>query len=341
MPSRFAIQLPQMKLAVFSTHKFEREYLLNAAQGKHELLLLEPQLSHETVSMASGCEALCIFVNDDASAGVLEKAAGMGIHTLVLRSAGFNNVDLATAGKLHIRVARVPEYSPYAVAEHTVALMLTLNRKLVRAHRRIGDLNFSLDGLTGFDMHGKTAGIVGLGKIGKRVAEILLGFGCRVLAFDPSGDVSWAQQHGITLTTLETVFSHSDILTLHAPLTAQTKYLINRHTIAQMRKGVMLINTGRGALIDTKEVIAALKTGQIGYLGLDVYEEEKGLFFEDHSEEILQDDVIARLLTFPNVLITSHQAFLTDTALQNIAETTMFNLDCFQAGKESPNEVRA
>ena len=276
MPTRFAIQLTQMKLAVFSTHKFEREYLLKAARGKHELLLLEPQLSTETVTMASGCEAVCIFVNDDASAGVLEKAARMGIHTLVLRSAGFNNVDLATASKLHIRVARVPEYSPYAVAEHTVALMLTLNRKLVRAHSRIRDLNFSLDGLTGFDMHGKTAGIVGLGKIGKRVAEILLGFGCRVLAFDPSGDASWAQQHGITLTPLETIFSHSDILTLHAPLTPQTKYLINKHTIAQMRKGVMLINTGRGALIDTKEVIAALKTGQIGYLGLDVYEEEKG-----------------------------------------------------------------
>ena len=175
----------------------------------------------------------------------------------------------------------------------------------------------------------------------KRVAEILLGFGCRVLAFDPWGDANWAQQHGITLAPIETVFSHSDILTLHAPLTPQTKYLINKHTIAQMRKGVMLINTGRGALIDTKEVIAALKTGQIGYLGLDVYEEEKGLFFEDHSEEILQDDVIARLLTFPNVLITSHQASLTDTALQNIAETTMFNLDCFQSGRESPNELCA
>jgi D-lactate dehydrogenase len=330
-----------MRIAVYSTHGFEREYLLKAAKGHHDLLLLEPQLSAETTSMALGCQAVCIFVNDDASAAVIKQLAMMGIKFIVLRSAGFNNVDLEAAVKNGIRVARVPEYSPFAVAEHTVALMLTLNRKLIKAHNRIRDLNFSLDGLTGFDMHEKTAGIIGLGKIGKRVAEILKGFGCKLMAYDPYPDKVWGEKLGITYSTVEDVFQQCDIISLHAPLTPETHYLVNKDSIESMKKGVMLINTGRGALINTRDVIDALKSGHIGYLGLDVYEEEKGLFFEDHSEHILQDDVIARLLTFSNVLITSHQAFLTDTALHNIAQTTINNLDSFQRGDLCINEVKA
>jgi D-lactate dehydrogenase len=330
-----------MRVAVYSTHRFERDYLLNSAKGRHELLLLEPQLSPDTISMALGCKAVCIFVNDDASAAVLKQLGMMGIKFIVLRSAGFNNVDLDAAAKQDIRVARVPEYSPFAVAEHTVALMLTLNRKLIKAHNRIRDLNFSLDGLTGFDMHGKTAGIIGLGKIGKRVAEILKGFGCQLMAYDPFPDKEWGDKHAVTYASAEEVFQQCDIISLHAPLTPETHYLVNKDSIGKMKRGVMLINTGRGALINTRDVIDALKSGQIGYLGLDVYEEEKGLFFEDRSEQILQDDVIARLLTFSNVLITSHQAFLTDTALHNIAETTINNLDSFQHGGVCVNEVKA
>ena len=329
-----------MRTAVYSTHKFETEYLLKAAQDRHELLLLEPRLSLQTVAMAKGCTAVCIFVNDEASAPVLQSLAALGIRYIVLRSAGYNHVDLLAAAALGMLVARVPEYSPYAVAEHTVALMLTLNRKLVKARNRIRELNFSLDGLTGFDMHNKTVGIIGMGKIGKVVAHILNGFGCHIRAYDPYPDNKWAAANGVTFASLDDLIQQSDIITLHTPLTPQTQHLIAKERIAQMKKGVMLINTSRGALINTKDVIDGLKSGQIGYLGLDVYEEEKDLFFEDHSEDILQDDVIARLMTFPNVLITSHQAFLTDTALRNIAETTVYNLDCFENGIPTPNGVK-
>ena len=329
-----------MKVAVFSTHNFEKDYLLRAAKDKHELILLEPQLSLMTAALAEGCTAVCIFVNDDGSKDVLNKLSAIGIKYLVLRSAGFNHVDTKTAYELGMRVARVPEYSPYAVAEHTVALMLALNRKLVIAHNRIRDLNFSLNGLTGFDMHNKTVGVIGTGKIGRIVAEILHGFGCNILAYDIMPDNDWANRYGVVYTSIDNLCSQSDIITLHAPLTEQTRYIINGHRIAEMKKGIMLINTSRGALVNTKDVIAALKSGQIGYLGLDVYEEERGLFFEDHSGDILQDDVIARLMTFSNVLITSHQAFLTDTALHNIAETTVGNLDCFEIGTENKNELK-
>jgi D-lactate dehydrogenase len=330
-----------MRTAVFSTHKFEQEYLQHAAFGKHELLLLEPRLTHRTAIMAKGCDAVSIFVNDDGSATVLKELSKIGIHFMVLRSAGYNHVDLRAAATLEIQVARVPEYSPYAVAEHTVALMLALNRKLIRAHSRIRDLNFSLEGLTGFDMHGKTAGIFGLGKIGKQVATILIGFGCKVIFFDPFPDLHWVEQHPVESVPLDTLFGRSDIITLHAPLTPENRHIINHQTIEKMKKGVMLINTGRGAFIQTLDVIDALKTGQIGFLCLDVYEEEQQLFFEDHSLDILQDDVIARLMTFPNVLITSHQAFLTDTALRNIADITVMNLDCFAEGKVCKNEIKS
>lgn len=328
-----------MKVAVFSAHTFEKASLLAAANNKHELIFLQPGLSEITAGLATGCDAVCIFVNDDGSAKVLRKLSEAGIKYLLLRSAGFNQVDLETAHLLKIRVARVPEYSPYAIAEHTIALMLALNRKLVKAHNRIREMNFSLDGLTGFDMHGKTVGIVGTGKIGKIVAGILRGFGCQVLGYDPLEDENWAKSTNVQYVSLEDLCCQSDIVTLHAPLTKHTRYILNKDTIAMMKKGVMIVNTSRGALVDTKQIIVALKTGQIGYLGLDVYEEEKGLFFEDHSEDILQDDIIARLLSFPNVLITSHQAFLTDTALKNIADTSMANLDCFQNSLLCENEL--
>ena len=321
-----------MKVAIYSTHKFEKDYLVKANNGKHELLFLEVQLSLVTTGMAEGFEAVSIFVNDDASQNVLEKLRKSGVKFLALRSAGFNNVDLKAAANLGMRVSRVPEYSPYAVAEHTVALMLALNRKLIQAHNRIWELNFSLDGLTGFDMHNKTAGIIGLGKIGRLVAQILHGFGCKLLAYDTVVDKDWASRYNVSYTDIDSLCRQSDIISLHVPLTDKTKYIINKERIDTMKKGLMLINTGRGGLINTRDVVQGLKVGQIGYLGLDVYEEEKGLFFEDHSEDILQDDVIARLMSFQNVLITSHQGFLTDTALQNIAETTMHNLGCFEKG---------
>jgi len=329
-----------MKTAIFSTHKFEKEYFTKAAGSAHELIWIEAQLSEITAIMAKGCLAVCIFVNDDGSEKVLQRLYEMGIKLLVLRSAGFNHVNLKTAKELGMRVARVPEYSPYAVAEHTVALMLALNRKLVKAHNRIREGNFSLDGLTGFDMHGKTVGIIGFGKIGRVVASIVHGFGCSVLVYDPFQDIELEKKMKIRYADFDTVCKESDIITLHAPLTGQTKHLINKDSIGLMKKGVMLINTGRGGLIDTKDVIAGLKSCQIGYLGMDVYEEERGLFFEDHSSEILQDDAIARLMTFQNVLITSHQAFLTDTALQNIAEITISNLEDFENERPCPNEIK-
>ncbi|MFD1185301.1 2-hydroxyacid dehydrogenase [Pontibacter rugosus] len=328
-----------MKVAVYSTHTFERSFMEQANDAKHELLFLKPRLSAITVNLAQGCQAVSIFVGDDASRPVLEALSEIGVQFLALRSTGYNHVDLKAAAMLQMRVARVTEYSPYAVAEHSVALMLALNRKLIKAHARVRELNFSLDGLVGFDMHRKTVGIIGLGKIGKVVATILRGFGCEILVSDPLPDYHFALHLKIKYTDVDTLCTQSDIISLHAPLTEQTRYLINAERISKMKKGVMLINTSRGALVNTKDVIQGLKTGQIGSLGLDVYEEEQNLFFEDHSEEILQDDVIARLLTFQNVLITSHQAFLTDTALQNIARTTIYNLKCFEQGVVGVNEL--
>jgi D-lactate dehydrogenase len=328
-----------MNVTVYSTHRFEKNILQTHNENKHNLKFHELQLNPETAYLAAGTDAVCIFVNDDASAATLEKLHASGVKYLVLRSAGYNNVDLNKAKLYNMKVARVPAYSPYAVAEHTVALMLALNRKLIRANYRVHELNFSLEGLTGFDMNGKTAGIIGTGQIGEIVIRILNGFGCRILAYDKVKNKRAEENYNTIYTDLDTLYEQSDIITLHAPLTDETHYLINKKSIEKMKDGVMLINTSRGALVHTKDVIKALKTGKIGYLGLDVYEEESKLFFADHSEDILQDDVISRLLTFKNVLITSHQAFLTDTALNNIAETTIYNLDCWQKGIPSPNEL--
>ena len=328
-----------MKVTVFSAHKFELEQLEKANQGKHELKFINTYLTPETAILATGSEAVSLFVNDNASAEVLKILKEGGVRYIALRSAGYNHVDLEKAKELGFRVGYVPDYSPYAVAEHTVALMLALNRKIVRSNNRVRDLNFSLDGLTGFDMNGKTAGIVGTGKIGAIVAKILNGFGCKLLGFDLNPDEKMIREYGMTYADLDTLYEQSDIITLHVPLNPHTHYLINEEKIAKMKRGVMLINTSRGGLVQTKAVINALKTGQVGYLGLDVYEEEKGLFFEDHSENILQDDTIARLLTFSNVIVTSHQGFLTKTALQNIADATIYNIDCWETGKRGDHEL--
>jgi D-lactate dehydrogenase len=308
-------------------------------EGKHNLKFLDLRLNEETAYLANGSTAICIFVNDDASGKILDKLHAAGVKYIALRSAGFNHVDIAKAKELQMRVARVPAYSPYAVAEHTIALMLALNRNLIRANNRVHDLNFSLEGLTGFDMNGKTIGVVGTGQIGEVVVKILHGFGCNILAVDKKESSALKEKYGVIYTDLNNLYEQADIITLHAPLTEETRYLINADSISKMKQGVMLINTSRGALVNTKDVIDGLKTAKIGYLGLDVYEEEAKLFFEDHSEDILQDDVISRLLNFKNVLITSHQAFLTDAALRNISQTTIYNLDCFEKDIPCTNEL--
>jgi D-lactate dehydrogenase len=328
-----------MKTTVFSTHKFEEPHLVAANRGKHELNLLEVRLTEITVSLAQGADAVSLFTSDDASVEVLDKLSAFGIKYIALRTAGYNNVNTKKAAELGIKVSRVPAYSPYAIAEHTVALILALNRKLIRSHNRVRDMNFSLNGLTGFDMNGKTVGVMGTGKIGAILVKILHGFGCKILTFDTSEDETLVEKYGVCYTNCKTLCSESDIISLHVPLTPSSKHLINAKHISLMKPGVMLINTSRGGLVDTKAVIQGLKSGKVGYFGMDVYEEEEGLFFEDHSDEILQDDVIARLMTFNNVLITSHQAFLTDTALTNIADTTIYNLDCFEKQIDSGNEV--
>lgn len=327
-----------MKVAVFSSHEFEKDYLVKACAEKHELQFFEPRLTPDTVKLTKGFDAVALFVNDNGHAEVLEALHKEGVKYIALRSAGYNHVDLTKAKELNMKVANVPAYSPYAIAEHTLALILALNRKMIKAHNRVIDLNFSLDGLVGFDLNGKTVGVVGLGNIGSKVVKILHGFGCKILAYDLEKDERLIEKFDVTYANMDKIFSESDIITLHVPLTPDTKYMVNADSIKKMKRGVMLINTSRGGLVDTKAVIDALKTRQIGYLGLDVYEEEQGLFFEDHSDEdILQDDVIGRLLTFKNVIITSHQAFLTREALTNIADTTAHNLNCFESGNSCEN----
>lgn len=328
-----------MKVLMYSSQEFEKDPMMVANDNRHEIRFVPVGLNEDTVTLASGSDALILFVNDDASATVIEKLAAFGIRNIALRSAGYNNLNVERAKELGIRVARVPAYSPYAVAEHTVALMLALNRKLIRANNRVHELNFSLSGLTGFDMNGKTVGIAGTGKIGQCVAKIMHGFGCRILAYDRYENAFLKEKYDVEYTTKEELFSGSDIITLHLPLFPETKYFIDAESISTMGNGVMLINTSRGGLVNTKDVINGLKSGKIGYLGLDVYEEEAKLFFYDHSDDILQDDVISRLLSFKNVLITSHQGFLTQTALKNIADTTIYNLNCFAEGVPCENQI--
>jgi D-lactate dehydrogenase len=293
----------------------------------------EARLSASTVSLAAGCSVVCVFVNDTVDRPVIEELAEMGVGLVALRCAGFNNVDLDAAIEHGVSVVRVPAYSPYAVAEHAVALMLALNRKIHRASNRVRENNFSLDGLVGFNMYGRTVGVVGTGQIGVCVANILLGFGCRILAYDVAQNPAIAGRAGVTYVGLDQLFAESDIISLHAPLLPATHHMVNAVSIDKMKPGVMLINTSRGALVDTAALLAGLKARKIGYAGLDVYEEESAFFFEDFSDDILTDDTLARLLTFTNVLVTSHQAFLTREALGNIADNTLASIDEFAAGK--------
>lgn len=321
-----------MRVAVFSTKSYDERFL-NAANAafEHELVFFEARLSQETSVLASGFEAVCVFVNDTLDRAVLEQLAQGGVRLIALRCAGFNNVDLSAARELGLTVARVPAYSPYAVAEHTLALIMTLNRKTHRAYARVREMNFALDGLLGFDLNQRTVGVIGTGKIGEVFVRIMMGLGCRVVAYDPYPNEA-CRKLGVEYVTLETLYKTSDIISLHCPLAAESVHLIDAKAVAQMKRGVMLINTSRGALVDTRAMIEGLKSGQIGYLGLDVYEEETELFFEDLSERVIQDDVFARLLTFPNVVITGHQGFFTEEALTNIAHTTLENVAAFGGG---------
>lgn len=328
-----------MRVAIFSTHAFDRRFFDAANRaGRHQLHYFEPRLGAVTAALAHGFPAVCAFVNDHLDADVLTALASGGTRLIALRSAGFNHVDLRQAQHLGLTVARVPAYSPYAVAEHTLALILALNRKIYRAYARVRDGNFALDGLLGFDLYGRTAGIVGTGRIGTAVASILHGCGCRLLAHDVAPNEE-CRRLGVEYVGLARLWAESDIITLHAPLTTATRHMIDADAIRNMKPGVMLINTSRGALVDTAAVIDALKAGQIGYLGLDVYEEEEALFFEDLSSSVIQDDVFARLLTFPNVVITAHQAFFTSEALAAIAATTLANISAYEEGRRSGNEL--
>lgn len=329
-----------MRIAVFDTHRFERPTFTEANRAfGHELVFFDHRLTEDTAASVSDCPAVCAFVNDRLHREVLATLARRGVRLIALRSAGFNHVDLVAARELGLRVTRVPAYSPHAVAEHAVALILSLNRKICRASARVHELNFSLDGLVGFDLHGKTVGVIGTGKIGAVFAGIMRGFGCRVLAEDLAPDATLAREKGFEYASRERLLAESDIISLHVPLTRETRHLLDDRAFARMKDGVMLINTGRGALVDTKALIRALKSRKVGAAGLDVYEEEEGIFFEDLSEQVLQDDVLARLMTFPNVLITAHQAFLTHEALRNIADSTLRSVHEFSTGSALSCEV--
>ncbi|MCK6527192.1 2-hydroxyacid dehydrogenase [Myxococcota bacterium] len=331
-----------MEIAVFDTHRFDREALERAnVRYGHRLEFLEPRLTSATAALAQGSGAVCSFVNDRVDAEALERIAAAGVRLVALRGAGYNHVDLAAAARLGIPVVRVPEYSPHAVAEHAIALLLALVRGIPRARDRVRDLNFSLEGLVGFDLHGKTAAVAGAGRIGKVAARILAGFGCRVLVYDRTPDPEIAALPGVRYTDLDEVYRESHVISLHVPLTPETHHLLDAAAFSRMRRGVYVVNTGRGALIDTRALIEALKSGKVGGAALDVYEEEEGIFFRDLSDQVLQDDVLARLLTFPNVLVTAHQAFLTREALDNIADTTLANVTAFERGEPLVNEVRA
>jgi len=321
-----------MRVAVFDTKPYDREYLGAEAAGL-EWQFHEARLNAGTAAVASGAEAVCVFVNDRVDAAAVEKLRGLGVRLIALRCAGYNNVDLAAAAKAGLAVVRVPAYSPHAVAEHTVGLLLALNRKIHRAYNRVREHNFSLNGLVGFDLHGKTVGIVGTGRIGRIAAKIFRGFDCAVLAYDPYGDADWAKGAGVRYVELGELLARSDVVSLHLPLTPESHHLLNAERMRGMKRGAYLLNTSRGKLVDTTALIEGLKSGQLGGVALDVYEEEEGVFFEDLSDQVLLDDELSRLLTFPNVLVTSHQAFLTHEALSEIARVTAHNVRQFAAGQ--------
>lgn len=330
-----------MRVLVYSAKAYDREFL--TAANRHygfDLRFLDARLSVDTASLAQGVPAVCVFVNDRVDAAVAAQLAHHGVRIVALRSAGFNHVDLAAAARHGLLVARVPAYSPHAVAEHAVALILALDRHLHRAYTRVREGNFSLQGLLGFDLHGRTVGVIGTGAIGTAFARIMTGFGCRVLGHDPAPRAA-CRDLGVIYVDLPALYAEADIISLHCPLTPATRHLIDDRAVEAMRPDVMLINTSRGAVIDTRAVIRGLKSRRIGALGLDVYEEEADVFFEDLSNEVIPDDVLARLLTFPNVLVTGHQAFFTREAMTAIAETTLANLSEIEATGTCANLVRA
>ena len=327
------------RIAFFSTQAYDKVFFekYNVDYG-YELDFFDTQLNEQTAKLISNTDVICVFVNDVVNESVIKQLAERKVRIIALRCAGFNNVDLEAAKKHNLKVCRVPAYSPEAVAEHAMAMILTLNRKTHKAYNRVREQNFSLNGLLGFDLHGKTVGIIGTGNIGKAFAKIVKGFGCKVLAFDLVADEELVDL-GVNYVTLETLFKESAIISLHCPLNDTTKYIINEKSLSLMQDNVMLINTSRGALIQTLDVIHALKRGKVGYLGIDVYEQEDKLFFKDHSEDIIEDDQIQRLTSFPNVLVTAHQAFFTNEALSQIAITTLSNIEALLAKKEIDNKA--
>jgi len=328
-----------MNISFFSTQTYDKDFFdkHNQPYG-FDLTYYEAKLTDDTCTLAAGANVVCVFVNDHLSHPVIQQLAGHGVKLIALRCAGFNNVDLKAAKENNIKVVRVPAYSPHAVAEHALAMIMTLNRKTHKAYNRIREQNFSLSGLLGVDLNGKTVGVIGTGNIGQVFCTIMTALGCRVLAYDPNQHASITNL-GVRYVSLTELLSQSDILSLHCPLNEHTRYLVNADTINQMKQGVMLINTSRGGLIDTKAVIEGLKSGKIGSLGIDVYEQEENLFFQNLSEQIIVDDTIARLVSFPNVLITAHQGFFTYEALSQIAETTRANIKAFVNQKPLVNEV--
>jgi len=330
-----------MKIAVFSTKRYDRDFLEKAnASAGHQITYFDVPLEQETAALAAAYDAVCIFVNDKADAGVLEALSHGGTRLVALRCTGFNNVDLQAAARVGLKVVRVVTYSPYSVAEHAVALLLAINRKIHRAYNRTRDSNFSLDGLMGFDLHGKTVAVVGTGKIGRVFAQIMLGFGCEVIGYDkyPSPEF---EALGVRYAKPGEIGARADIISLHCPLTPETHHIINADTLARAKRGALLINTSRGGLVDTEAAIEALKSGQLGGLAIDVYEQEADLFFRDLSSAIISDDVFQRLLSFPNVIVTGHQAFFTREAVSTICETTINSINEFAAGQPLSNEIVA
>ena len=328
-----------MKIAFFDTKPYDKpSFDKYGEQYGIEFKYFETKLNEDTAELAGGYDGVCVFVNDTVNAKVIDKLCELGVKTVALRCAGFNNVDMKYAfGKIH--VLRVPAYSPYAVAEHTMAMLLTSIRRIHKAYIRTRDFNFSLAGMTGFDLHGKTVGVIGTGRIGRAFIDICLGFGMKVLAYDKFEDESLAKRDNVRYATLDELFSESNIISLHCPLTEETYHIINESSIEKCKRGVVILNTSRGALVDAEALLAAIKSRKVGAACLDVYEEESDFFFEDYSGHILEDDVLARLISMPNVIVTSHQAFLTEEALSNIAETTVKNIVGFAKTNQCPNEL--
>ncbi len=328
-----------MKVKLFSLKKYEENYMLQANAGLHDLYFEPEALSPDNASSCKGFQAVSVFTNDHLSAPVLNTLKETGVRYVAIRATGYDHADLGEAKRLGIRIANVPEYSPYSVAELVITHTLALNRKIALAQEQVHQYNFSLNNLIGFDLHQKTIGILGMGRIGGTVAKILHGFGCKILAFDQVPNPSFIRDYNVRYCSKEELFSNADIITLHIPLNEHTRYIINKESISTMKDGVMIVNTGRGGLIDTEAAIEGLKSGRIGSLGLDVYEKEKGIFFYDHSGKVIQDDTLLKLMSFKNVLITPHMGFLTSTALQDIADTTFYTLKCWDKGEHSRYEL--